>query len=61
MSYLQDGTRLAGEFVVLTHAAEDLPVSGQELGAAVERARLIDPTLEHREVAGHWILRRPRL
>jgi hypothetical protein len=61
--YLQDQTSRAGDFVILAHAAEDLQpaISRHDLELAVRRARESAPQLEHRQVAGRWILRRPRI
>ena len=62
MAYLQEGTARAGDFVILAHMAEDLaPISPPEVEAAVALARERTPHLEHRVVAGRWILRRPRI
>ena len=48
--------------MILAHAAEDLrPITPEQLDAAVEQARERTPHLEHRVVAGRWILRRPRI
>ena len=60
--YLVEGTRGRGDFVVLQHALEDLPqLTPEQLAAAVDAARTDAPGLEHREVAGRWILRQPRI
>ena len=62
MVYLVEGTRGRGDFVVLQHALEDLPqLTPEQLAAAVDAARTDAPGLEHREVAGRWILRQPRI
>lgn len=58
---LEAGTRGAGEFVILEHLREDQGVDQRQLIAALSEVLEENPTLEHREVAGSWIVRRPRL
>jgi hypothetical protein len=58
---LEEGTRGAGEFVILEHLREDQAVDQRQLVAALSEVLEENPTLEHREVAGSWIVRRPRM
>ena len=58
---LEEGTRGAGEFVILEHLREDQGVDQRQLIAALSEILEENPTLEHREVAGTWIVRRPRI
>jgi len=58
---LEEGTRGAGEFVILEHLREDQGVDQRQLVGALSEILEENPTLEHREVAGTWIVRRPRI
>lgn len=61
LDYLRAGTRAAGGFVIVAHAAEDLGLSERQLEPALAAAQREDPELELRVVAERRILRRPRL
>lgn len=58
---LEEGTRGAGEFVILEHLRQDQGVDQRQLVGALSEVLEEDPRLEHREVAGTWIVRRPRI
>lgn len=60
-SALREGTRGEGDFVILEHLREDLGVTQRQLIAGLNEVLEQSPVLEHREVAGTWILRQPRL
>jgi len=61
LDYLRAGTREAGGFVIVAHAAEDLGLDPAQLESALAAARADDPSLELRVVAERRILRRPRI
>ena len=61
LAYVQEQTRGAGEFVILAHVEADLGFDEAVLATAVAAACAQDSALVVYEVAGHRILRRPRV
>lgn len=61
VEHLHQHTQQPGDFVILDHLAEEVDGSLRTVNISAAHVRAQSPDLQHKVIAGRWVLRRPRV